>query len=74
MLKLTTAENIINSLNHNIEDIRHVSFEGRTIYLPLGTEHPLCRTGVSLLYREHFFIYLINKYISLSDICLTVYY
>ena len=37
-------------------------------------EHPLCRTGVSLLSRERFFIYLINKYISLSDICLTVHH
>ena len=33
-----------------------------------------CRTGVSLLSRERFFIYLINKYISLSDICLTVHH
>ena len=34
----------------------------------------LYRTGVSLLSGERFFIYLINKYISLSDICLTMHY
>ena len=42
--------------------------------IPLGTVRPLYRTGVSLLSRERFFMYLINKYISLSDICLTVYH
>ena len=32
-------------------------------------------TGVSLLFRERFlYIYLINEYISLSDICLTVHH
>ena len=44
------------------------------IIYPLGTVRPLYRTGVSLLSRERFFIYLINKYISLSDICLTVHH
>ena len=34
---------------------------------PLGTVRPLYRTGVSTLQRT-LFIYLINKYISLSDI------
>ena len=42
--------------------------------LPLGTVRPVYRTGVSLLSRERFFIYLINKYISVSDICLTVHH
>ena len=41
---------------------------------PLGTALSLYRTGVTLLSRERFFIYLINKYISLSDICLTVHH
>ena len=40
----------------------HVFAENRICSLyPLGTEHPLCRTGVSLLSRESFFIYLINN-------------
>ena len=42
--------------------------------LPLGTVRPVYRTGVSLLSRGRFFIYLINKYISLSDICLTAHH
>ena len=41
--------------------------------LKLYTNNPHI-SDVSLLSRERFFIYLINKYISLSDICLTVHH
>jgi len=51
----------------------HVTFT-RVILELLGNMRPLYRTGVSLFSRERFFIYLINKYISLSDICLTVHH
>ena len=55
--------------------ILQISNNIRTVpILPLGTVCPVYRTGISRLSRERFFIYLINKYISLSDICLTVHH
>ena len=41
---------------------------------PLGTMRPLYRDRRFATLQRTLFIYLINKYISLSDICLTVHH
>ena len=53
----------------------HVSnYDKLEVYLPLGTLCPLYRTVVSLPSHRTLFKYLINEYISLSNICLNVHH